>query len=72
MIADAQTAKWQAKYGRDPTDEQLEVLNGRGCQVNKVRADIAMKATKLNAQLKRLEHGMPLGEGACSMGGFAR
>jgi hypothetical protein len=22
MIADAQTAKWQAKYGKDPTDQQ--------------------------------------------------
>jgi hypothetical protein len=49
MIADAQTAKWQARYGRDPTDQQ------RAWLVNKVlRTDIqaAMKATKLNAQVQ--------------------
>ena len=42
MIADAQTAKWQARYGREPTDQQ------RAWLVNKVRTDIAMKATKLS------------------------
>ena len=46
MIADAQTAKWQARYGRDPTDQQ------RAWLVNKVRTDIAMRATKLNAQVQ--------------------
>ena len=46
MIADAQTAKWQARYGREPTDQQ------RAWLVNKVRTDIAMKATKLNAQVQ--------------------
>ncbi len=45
MIADAQTAKWQARYGRDPTDQQ------RAWLVNKVRTDIAMRATKLNVQV---------------------
>jgi hypothetical protein len=30
MMAEAQTAKWQAKYGRDPTDQQ------RAWLVNKV------------------------------------
>ncbi len=53
-IADAQTAKWQARYGRDPTDQQ------RAWLVNKVRTDIAMnvltdiamRATKLNAQVQ--------------------
>ena len=47
MITDAQTAaKWQARYGRDPTDQQ------RAWLVNKIRTDIAMKATKLNAQVQ--------------------
>ena len=46
MIADAQTAKWQAKYGRGPTYQQ------RAWLVNKVRTDIAMRATKLNAQVQ--------------------
>ena len=46
MIADAQTAKWQARYGREPTDQQ------RAWLVNKVRTDIAMMATKLNAQVQ--------------------
>jgi hypothetical protein len=46
IIADAQTAKWQARYGREPTDQQ------RAWLVNKVRTDIAMKATKLNAQVQ--------------------
>ncbi len=45
MITDAQTAKWQARYGRDPTDQQ------RAWLVKKVRTDIAMRATKLNAQV---------------------
>ena len=45
VIADAQTAKWQARYGREPTDQQ------RAWLVNKVRTDIAMKATKLIAQV---------------------
>ncbi len=52
MIADAhwqpETAKWQAKYGRDPTDQQRAWLPA----VNKLRTDIAMKATKLNAQVQ--------------------
>ncbi len=56
MIADAhwqpETAKWQAKYGRDPTasDRQRAWLR----LVNKVRTDImiGMKATKLNAQVQ--------------------
>ncbi len=49
MIADAQTAKWQARYGRDPTDQQ------RAWPVNKVlRTDIqvAMTATKLNVKVQ--------------------
>ena len=46
MTADAQTAKWQARYGREPTDQQ------RAWLVNKVRTDIAMRATKLNAQVQ--------------------
>ena len=28
MIADAQSAKWQARYGRDPTDQQRAWLSG--------------------------------------------
>ena len=46
MIADAQSAKWQAKYGRDPTDQQ------RAWLVSKVRTDIAMHATRLIAQVQ--------------------
>jgi hypothetical protein len=46
MIADSQTAKWRARYGRDQTDQQ------RAWLVNKVRTDIAMRASKLNAQLQ--------------------
>ena len=46
IIADAQTAKWQARYGREPTDQQ------RAWLVNKVRTDVAMRATKLNAQVQ--------------------
>ncbi len=53
MIADAQTAnlKWQARYGRDPTDQQRAWLVNKVLLV--VRADIAMRATKLtgNAQV---------------------
>ena len=45
MIADSQTANWRARYGRDPTDQQRAWLN-------KVRTDIAMRATKLNAQVQ--------------------
>ena len=45
MLADAQVARWQSKYGRDPTDQQRSWL------VNKVRTDIAMIGTKLNAQV---------------------
>ena len=45
-VGPAQTAKWQARYGREPTDQQ------RAWLVNKVRTDIAMKATKLNAQVQ--------------------
>ncbi len=48
--ASSQTAKWQARYGRDPTvtDQQ------RAWLVNnlKVPTDIAMRATKLNAQVQ--------------------
>ena len=44
MLADAQVARWQGKYGRDPTDQQRSWL------VNKIRTDIAMTGTKLNAQ----------------------
>ena len=45
MLADAQVARWQGKYGRDPTDQQRSWL------VNKIRTDIAMMWTKLNAQV---------------------
>ena len=47
MPADAQVARWQNKYGRDPTDQQRSWL------VNKIRTDIAMigTVTKLNAQV---------------------
>jgi hypothetical protein len=44
-LADAQVARWQGKYGRDPTDQQRSWL------VNKIRTDIAMMGTKLNAQV---------------------
>ena len=30
MIADAQTAKWQARYGREPTDQQRAWLGEQG------------------------------------------
>jgi Tfp pilus assembly protein PilP len=39
MRADAQVARWQSKYGRDPTDQQRSWL------VNKIRTDIAMIGT---------------------------
>ena len=45
MLADAQVARWQCKYGRDPTDQQRSWL------LNKIRTDIVMMATKLNAQV---------------------
>jgi hypothetical protein len=44
-LANAQVARWQAEYGRDPTDQQRSWL------VNKIRTDIAMMGTKLNAQV---------------------
>ncbi len=37
--SDAQVARWQSKYGRDPTDQQRSWL------VNKIRTDIAMIGT---------------------------
>ncbi len=36
MLADAQIARWQSRFGRDPTDQQRSWL------VNKIRTDIAM------------------------------
>ncbi len=45
MLADAQIAIGQSKYGRDPTDKQRSWL------VNKIRTDIAMMGIKLNAQV---------------------
>ena len=45
MLADAQVARWQSKYGRDPTDQPRSWL------VNKIRTDIAMMGIKLNAQV---------------------
>ncbi len=47
MLDDAQVARWQGKYGRDPTDQQRSWL------VNKIRTDIATIGTKLNAQVTR-------------------
>jgi hypothetical protein len=44
-LANAQVARWQSKYGRDPTDQQRSWL------VNKIRTDIAMMGIKLNAQV---------------------
>ena len=44
-LADAQVARWQSKYERDPTDQQRSWL------VNKIRTDIAMMRIKLNAQV---------------------
>ncbi len=43
MLADEQIARWQNKYGRDPTDQQRSWL------VNKIRTEIAMIRTKLSA-----------------------
>ena len=37
--------RWQSKYGREPTIQQ------RAWLVSKVRSDIAMMPTKLNAQV---------------------
>ena len=58
MLADAQVARWQSKYGRDPPDQQRSWL------VNKIRTGIAMIGTKLNAQviIKNLQnmHGKSL------------
>ena len=45
MLADAQVARWQGKYGRDPTDQQRSWL------VNKIRTDIAMMGIKLRFKL---------------------
>ena len=45
MLADAQIVRWQSKYGREPTVQQRSWL------LNKIRTDIAMMATKLNAQV---------------------
>ena len=45
MLADAQVVRWQSKYGREPTIQQ------RAWLLNKIRTDIAMMATKLNAQV---------------------
>ncbi|MEI7747102.1 MAG: hypothetical protein WCJ28_06150, partial [Actinomycetota bacterium] len=45
VLAGAQVVRWQSKYGREPTDQQRSWL------VSKVRSDIAMMATKLNAQV---------------------
>jgi hypothetical protein len=54
MLADAQLARWQSRYGRDPTDQQRSWL------VNKIRTDIAMHGIKLNAHwqviIKNLEN----------------
>jgi hypothetical protein len=46
-LADAQVVslRWQSKYGREPTIQQ------RAWLVSKARSDIAMMATKLNAQV---------------------
>ena len=44
-LADAQVVRWQSKYGREPTIQQ------RAWLLNKIRTDIAMMATKLNAQV---------------------
>ena len=59
LIADAQTAKWQARYGREPTDQQRAWLVNKVRMyvhfiryIYKVRTDIAMRATKLNAQVQ--------------------
>ena len=45
MPADAQVARWQSKHGRDPAVQQRLWL------VNKIRTDISMMGTKLNAQV---------------------
>ncbi len=43
-LADAQVARWQNKYGREPTVQQRTWL------ANKTPTDIAIMATELNAQ----------------------
>ncbi len=45
LLAEAQIARWQSKYGRDPTDQERSWL------VNKIRTDTAMIGIKLNAQV---------------------
>ena len=44
-LADAQVARWQSKYGSDPTDQQRSWL------VSTIRMNIAMMGIKLNAQV---------------------
>ncbi len=48
-LADAhwQVARWQSKYGRDPTVQ----LEQRSWLVNKIRTDMAVMGTKLNVQV---------------------
>ncbi len=49
-LADAHVVRWQSKYGREATcDPTLD--QQRSWLVSKVRSDIAMMATKLNAQV---------------------
>ena len=43
-FADTQVARWQSKYGRDPTDQQRSWL------LSKIRTDMAVMGTKLNAR----------------------
>ena len=43
-LADAQVARWQSKYGREPTLQQRTWL------ANKIRTDIAMTATNFETQ----------------------
>ena len=47
MLADAQIARWQSKYGRDPTSTDQQ----RSWLVSKIRTDTAMIGTKLDAQV---------------------
>ncbi len=42
-LANAQVARWHSKYGRGPTVQQRSWL------ASKIRTDIAMMGTKLNA-----------------------
>ena len=50
-LADAQVTRWQRKYGRElePTVQRRSWLTRS--LTNKIRTDIAMVATKLNAQV---------------------